>query len=138
MHFPSGFLSEVSTLKNELLKLGGFFPHMDFVPFCAQSAGEVQLHSRDRVTTTSLLPCSAACCWWRSPVHWGSTCTPLVGFSASTVFGLAKRLLPQVNPSSPSCKKKNFFCLCYTKIVCNEKRSTTNKECIFLQPLISN
>lgn len=78
---------------------------------------------------TSLLPCSATCCWWRSSVHLNSTCTSLVGFPVSTASVLAEQLLPEVNQSSPTLGVEEIFSLCCTRTVFSEKWNTTNRVC---------
>lgn len=67
-----------------------------------------------------------------------STCTSLVGFSASTASVLAEQLLPEVNQSLLMLGVEENFSLCCTRTVFSEKRSTTNKERVLLQLLIAN
>lgn len=113
-----------------------FFPQFFIRSDCTDNkAGCLSFHMHFMILTTqqflntSLLPCSATGCWWRSSVHLNSTCTSLVGFSVSTASVLAEQLLPEVNQSSPMLGVEENLSLCCTRTVFSEKWSTTSSVC---------
>lgn len=120
-----------------------FFPQFFIRSDCTDNkAGCLSFHMHFMILTTqqflntSLLPCSATCCWWRSSVHLNSTCTSLVGFSVSTASVLAEQLLPEVNQSSPMLGvEENLF---VAQELCSVRSEAPLAVCVFLQLLIAN